>query len=530
MKSNSYKILILCLFCAVVYFNLLPAGFVLDDKALIINNPLGKSLGLLPNAFRQGLYDHWVSPQGYDRMYRPLQVVSYWLDYNLFGPGAFGYHLSNIFWHILNVLLVFYFFILLLKNSEIAFFSAALFAVCPLQISVVAYISSRADLMAAFFMLGAMIFFLKSRYVLSVFAGILALFCRESSGLLFIFIGLILFYRKASPRSYWLILPYILVDILFIFLRLALFGSSGIATHPELFGFWLHILNFLNIIFQYIRLIIFPFGLHFLRVIDFVKPSSANFILPFAILAAAAIFILRKNKNFIFSLGWFLAGLLPAWSFLDGYPLLGKAMMAESWLYLSLAGFFFALGAALAGWKKIGKLIFVLILIYYSCLTIFNTVFWQNEILLLNRVLKFTNQRNILRKDLIDAYLERREYGQALYQINKFRADFGHTGLVNIVWGNYYLAQGRYDAAIEKFNRAIVDNRHFFLYYRLSTCYKQKGDLGKAIEYGLSCQKANPSFVPNLIQLSELYNLQHDPELAQQYRQAAKRIDPKNVR
>ncbi len=510
--KNLYKILILCLLCAVVYFNTLSAGFVLDDKALIVNNPLGKSLALLPNAFRQGLYDHWVSPQSYDRMYRPLQIVSYWLDYNVFGSAPFGYHLSNIIWHLLNVLLVFYLFTLLLKKSETAFFAAVLFAVCPLESSVVGYISSRADLLAAFFMLAAMMLFLKSKYALSIIAGILALFCRESSMLLFGFIGLILFYRKSNARSYWLILPYILIDILFIVLRYALFGSSGIAAHPALFGFWPHALNFLNIIFHYIWLLLFPFNLHFLRVIDFAKPGSVIFILLLTLLTAVVIFCLRRNKNFIFGFGWFMIGLFPAWAFLDGYPLLGKAMMAESWLYLSLAGFCFILAVFLAGLKKIGKVIFMLILIYYACLAIFNITFWQNEILLINRVLKFTDQRNILRKDLIDAYLERGDYGQALEEINKFSVDFGHTGLVDIVWGNYYLAAGRLDAAIEKFNRAIVDNRNFFLYYRLSTCYRIKGDLAKAIEYGLSCQKANPSFAANLIQLSEL-----------------QKIDPKNV-
>jgi len=527
--KNLSKILILCLLCGVVYFNALSAGFVLDDKALIVNNPLGKSSALLPNAFRQGLYDHWVISQGYDRMYRPLQTVSYWLDYNLFGPGPFGYHLSNILWHFLNVLLVFYLFTLLFQESKTAFLAAALFAVCPLQSSVVAYISSRADLLAAFFMLSAMILFLKSKYAFSIIAAALALFCRESSSSLFIFIGLILFYRKSNIRAYWPILAYILLDILFILLRYALFGPSGLSTHSEMFGFWPRVLNFLNIIFHYLGLIVFPFNLHFLRVIDFVSTGDVIFILAFTLLIAVTVFYLRKNKNFIFGFGWFLAGLLPAWAFLDGYPLLGKAMMAESWLYLSLAGIFFMLAVFLVGRKKIGKLIFALALIYYSGLTIFNLTFWQNEAALLNRVLKFTGQRNILRKDLIDAYLEKGDYNQALEEINKFSADFGHTGLVDIVWGNYYLAVGRPNAAIARFNRAIVDNRHFFLYYRLSTGYKQKGDLAKAIEFGLASQKANPGFAANLVQLSELYNLNHETALSLEYRQRAQKIDPKNV-
>ena len=158
---NKIFLVALVLVCLVIYAGYLNNGFVFDDKILVESNPLIKSAHLLPNVFKTAIFDYWLGSQPYDRMYRPLQMFSYYLDYNLWGLSPSGFRFSNIILHLLNSILVFYLFSLFLNNKLLAASTSILFLVHPVQISTVAYISARGDLLSAFFILSCCILFLK---------------------------------------------------------------------------------------------------------------------------------------------------------------------------------------------------------------------------------------------------------------------------------------------------------------------------------------------------------------------------------
>ncbi|WP_328854707.1 glycosyltransferase family 39 protein [Microbispora hainanensis] len=88
-------------------------------------------------------------------MYTPLVYVSYAIDY-MFGHGAIGmYHFTNLILHLANVVLVFLLFRRLTERAFPACFVAVAFAIHPVNVDTVAWISARSNLLATLFSLAA---------------------------------------------------------------------------------------------------------------------------------------------------------------------------------------------------------------------------------------------------------------------------------------------------------------------------------------------------------------------------------------
>ncbi len=73
-----------------------------DDLYLARDNPFIKSPLLILEAFR-----HYLFPDSFAGHYRPVQTISYVFDYLVWNTDAYGYHLSNLLWHIGSGLLLY---------------------------------------------------------------------------------------------------------------------------------------------------------------------------------------------------------------------------------------------------------------------------------------------------------------------------------------------------------------------------------------------------------------------------------------
>src|SRR5580765_8086595 len=119
-----------------------------DDHVYVYDNPLvirGLSTEGIIGAFTQIHARNW----------HPLTTISHMLDCQLYGLNAGGHHFSNVVLHTIAVLLLFR----VLRVSTGALWSsalvAALFAIHPLHVESVAWVSERKDVLSAvFFMLG----------------------------------------------------------------------------------------------------------------------------------------------------------------------------------------------------------------------------------------------------------------------------------------------------------------------------------------------------------------------------------------
>jgi hypothetical protein len=103
--------------------------------------------------------------------YMPLQLVSYVLDYSLWGFRPFGYHLQQIVLHALDAVLAFELTRRLFGRFWLAALAGLLFAVHPTHVESVAWVSARKDVLSALFLIPAVLFYLRARGERSLRAG-----------------------------------------------------------------------------------------------------------------------------------------------------------------------------------------------------------------------------------------------------------------------------------------------------------------------------------------------------------------------
>jgi tetratricopeptide (TPR) repeat protein len=131
------------------YLNTVGNELVYDDRALIVENELVRSLNPAPVLLGPSLSIERLE------WYRPLTIYTFSLQYSLHASQPAGYHLVNIVLHLLNVLLLFEIGRRLLGEDRTAFLAAGLFALHPIHVEAVVPVSGRADLLSTLLVLTA---------------------------------------------------------------------------------------------------------------------------------------------------------------------------------------------------------------------------------------------------------------------------------------------------------------------------------------------------------------------------------------
>lgn len=135
---------ILLLLTVAAYLPVLRCGFVWDDDAYVTKNALIQS----PGDFSKFWLDRYSTPQ-----YYPLVFSTFWLEYRLWGLNPAGYHVTNVLLHALNAWLVFA--LVSRWHRGAAWWTAMLFALHPIHVESVAWITERKNVLSAAFYLGA---------------------------------------------------------------------------------------------------------------------------------------------------------------------------------------------------------------------------------------------------------------------------------------------------------------------------------------------------------------------------------------
>jgi protein O-mannosyl-transferase len=153
--KKRWAILLIVLAVCATYAPAVRDGFVWDDHALILRDPLIRSWRLVPEGFQHFLFMD-ATPSDF---YRPIQRLTYTLEYCAFAFRPSVFHLTSILCHIAAAIAFFFFADELLRlfgtsepRRKIAtFFATLLWAIHPIQSGAVIYISGRADPLAAAF-------------------------------------------------------------------------------------------------------------------------------------------------------------------------------------------------------------------------------------------------------------------------------------------------------------------------------------------------------------------------------------------
>lgn len=143
--TRGLSLLVLFLLTGGVYLGVSQCGFItFDDPDYVTQNPYVKQ-GLKWETVQ------WAFTHFHSSNWHPLTWCSHMVDANLFGQKPAGHHLHNLLLHCFNVSLLFLFLGRLTTAYGKAFLVAALFAVHPLHVESVAWVSERKDVLSTFF-------------------------------------------------------------------------------------------------------------------------------------------------------------------------------------------------------------------------------------------------------------------------------------------------------------------------------------------------------------------------------------------
>src|SRR6187399_649766 len=151
-RPRSYALvgLALILLATCVAYRPAMSGSVLWDDDAHLTKPELQSIG--------GLSRIWFEP-GATQQYYPLLHSAFWLEHKLWGDSVRGYHIVTLLWHLIAVSLVYV--ILVRLKIPGALLAAAIFALHPVMVESVAWMSEQKNTLSAVFCLSAMLAYLK---------------------------------------------------------------------------------------------------------------------------------------------------------------------------------------------------------------------------------------------------------------------------------------------------------------------------------------------------------------------------------
>ncbi|MBL7068641.1 MAG: tetratricopeptide repeat protein [Candidatus Omnitrophica bacterium] len=535
MVKNNITALAIILVMALgfaVYLNSLNGEFVFDDNVLVKENIYIKNHSRIKNLFTENIASGAGRKTSF---YRPLQMITYMIDFSLWRLNVKGYHLTNILLHIAASLCLYWFITILFKERLLSLFTSVLFVTHPIHTEAVTYISGRSDMLCAIFLLLCVIFYIKSlgidkaRYhFFTLAAYILAILSRESSVIL---PAVLLLYHYAFKKKldYNRFLPILGIAAFYIFLRFTFLNaimpqvSGGDPLFERLPGFFVALTN-------YARLLILPIGLHMeygKRTFSFVNPQVLSGI---AIFVTLLVFAFRKKPAggiAFFSISWFLVMLLPVSNI---FPI--NAYMAEHWLYLPSIGFFLLLAKGLTylfesgARKKLAILSLAALTVFYSFLTIRQNNYWSDAISFYERTLECAPDSLKAQNNLGNAYRQKGEYQKAIRCYEGVLKKDPNHGEAYYNLGLTYSALGRKDKAAELYRKAIgITPDHADSYNNLGRIYIEMGKVQDAIRLFEEAIEADPNYVGAYTNLGNIY-LKIDTERSIALYKRSIEIDP----
>jgi hypothetical protein len=141
---------LLVIICSVIYFPFIQNHFIWDDDKYLTDNPYLNDI----DGLKKFWFDLGAMPQ-----YYPLVFTSFWIEHQIWGLDPLGYHVDNVIIHCMNAIILWRILAFLgIKGSWLA---AVLFAIHPVQVESVAWVTERKNLLSGFFYLLSLYFFLR---------------------------------------------------------------------------------------------------------------------------------------------------------------------------------------------------------------------------------------------------------------------------------------------------------------------------------------------------------------------------------
>jgi Flp pilus assembly protein TadD len=558
-KYRSFWIcMALMLITAAVFYQVCTYDFVnYDDPAYVYENP-NIQAGITPKAIK------WALTAGYASNWHPLTWLSHMLDWQLFGPKAGGHHLTNLIFHIANTLLLFIVLKQMTHRIWPSAFVAALFALHPLHVESVAWVTERKDVLSTFFWLLTMWAYLRyvkhpgvARYLLTLLTFALSLMAKPMLVTL-PFVLLLLDYwplarvpskrvvgktdrqdkKHTDSHFHWQILYYLIREKIPFF---ALSAVSSIVTFLVHRGaivlitqvpLKFRISNAIVSYVEYIGKMIWPSRLAVFYPHPGYNVSILYVVISTVLLLAVTILILRfaKNRRYLVT-GWlwYIGTLVPV----IGLVQVGGQAFADRYSYITLTGLFiivaWGLPDLLARWqyKKIAlSLSALLIISAMSICTRFQLCYWQNSLTLFQHALDVTEDNYIAHFGVAIPLREQGRLDEAIYhcsEVVRLRPDYFDAQI--------YLAYvlhdaGRLDEAVEEYRESLqIKPDDPNVLNALGIALGQQGKFDEAVKCFTEALQIKPDFAAHT-NMGYALALQGNPDKAAVHFAEALRLDP----
>ena len=490
---------------AAAFYPALQNSFVnWDDYKNIVENPHYRGLGW--TNFR------WMFTTFHMGHYQPLSWVTLGLDYVFWGMNPFGYHLTNLILHGANALVFYYVCLRLLsllnttpsthKTHALpiaAVLAALFFAIHPLRVESVAWVTERRDVLSGFFFLLTILFYLKAVTVgeaesgrrqwmaLSLISYVLSLLSKASGitlPLVLVVLDVYPLRRLGQDPKRWLALESRKIwreKIPFLVLALGAGIVALMAQHQakairplEQYDTASRIMQSLYGVGFYLRKTVLPFSLSPLyEVSQTPDPWRWSFLLSGIVVVGitVALFFQRRRWPAIFA-SWmvYVILLLPT----SGIAQSGPQLVADRYSYLSCmvwalggSGAFFRLWQL--SWNRdVSRRLFDSVVVFIAL---------------------FLMGLGVLTWKQTQVWHDSEELWRHALSIDR-ESSFAHNNL-----GNALAAQGRFEEAIDQFQRALrIDSNDPDATYNLGNALAQQGNFeaaGKQLQQALQINPGN---------------------------------------
>jgi tetratricopeptide (TPR) repeat protein len=484
-----YQTLLLCLLLIAatlsVYAQVREFDFInYDDDDYVTENPFIRE-GLTLEAAK------WAFTSPHAGNWHPLTWVSHMIDIQFFGMHAGVHHVINLLFHIANTLILFLVFVKMTGSRGKSAFVAALFALHPLHVESVAWVSERKDVLCAFFWLLAMGAYAgyARRPSMIRYAGVSVLYiCGLLSKSMVVTLPCVFLlldywplnrvqFRKASDAAQageksavlWVLLEKI---PLFVFAVLSSWATiyaqkqGGAVVGLETIPVIERMANALVAYVGYIQKMLLPIDLGVIyphqRLFAWWEIAGAALLL----LAVTGLAVRASNRHPWFPVGWFwfLGTLVPV----IGIVQVGSQAMADRYTYLPSIGLFVAVAwgiPKLMEGRRFSQILtgvgVIMVLMVLTGLTWRQVGFWKNSRMLFEHTLAVTS----------DNYTAHNNLGEALYH------------------------QGDIDKALFHNRRSVEINPDYAKgHFNLGVLLEQTGDREAAIHHYLEAVRVHPGF------------------------------------
>lgn len=470
------KITILALLALLVVISYYPSLFNQftnwdDDKFLTANS-------YVQNLSWDNLQRIWTTH--FEDGYQPLTMFSFAIEHYFFKLDPFFYHLDNLLLHIVNVWLVFLIVLMLTQRPAVAFITALLFAVHPMRVEPIAWVSARKDLLFSFFYLLSMRAYVKKQALMCFMLFILSCLAKHQAvSLPFV---LLLIDGVWDGKNIFKKIPFFLVSvgILLVTITRASLHWTNIDVYSWLDKFFL--VSYAVIV--YLIKMVIPYQICNV----YVYPDKSHGVFPWYVQIAPLIILLALYLIYKFrrDYPWVIAGSL-FFVFTIALPLTsilyGGMFIYDRYTYLPCIGIFLIVAYILSEKKRLAYVILAVYLVPIFWLTHERCKVWHDGVTLWSAAIKQYPNNFFVYCNRGTAYALNGRDDLALNDFNKAVAlNPKYASSLNNR-AHIYLKSGKEEEALNDYNKAISENPKYGLgYFNRSILYYRHGQNQQAMD------------------------------------------------